>query len=66
MSAEYICDGCGKQAKDVHYPNGQTGWHKPNNWYQRQDEDGPRDACSRECIEKFAVKSGKTGVVLPI
>lgn len=66
MSATYKCDGCGKEAPAVYYPNGDLGWHKPNKWFQRSDNDGPQDACSRECIDKIAEKSGKTSVVLPI
>jgi len=65
MSAKIRCDGCGKEAPMVHYPNGSSGWHKPDNWYQRQDECGIQDACSRECIKKIDSESGKTGVVLP-
>lgn len=63
MACEYICDGCGKRVKATH--NGLR-WLKPPSWFQRSDEDGPQDACSRECIEKIAKESGKTGVVLPI
>ena len=65
MSAKYTCDGCGKEAPAAFFPNGEPGWHKPVSWYQRQDKDGIQDACSRECIEKIAEKSGKTKVVLP-
>lgn len=42
MGAEIICDGCGKRAAMVHWPRGAFGWHKPDAWYQRQDEDGPQ------------------------
>lgn len=66
MAATYTCDGCGKQAPAIHYPNGSPGWHKPHDWYQRGDKDGVQDACSRKCIEKIAEKSGKTGLVLPL
>lgn len=63
MACEYICDGCGKRLKATH--NGRQ-WFKPRSWFQRSDEDGPQDACSRECIKKIAEKTGKTGVVLPV
>lgn len=63
MSAEFICDGCGKRAPGE-YAHGQ--WFKPRDWYERSDEDGPQDACSRACIEVIAAKTGKTGCVLPI
>ena len=65
MASEYICDGCGKREKAVDYQNGR-GWAKPPLWFQRGDKDGLQDACSRECIDKIAKKSGKTDVVLPI
>ena len=64
MACEIICDGCGKRAPGV---SGRDGnWHKPSNWYERSDKDGIQTACSRECIDKIAKASGKTGVVLPI
>lgn len=66
MAAEWICDGCGKRAPGVFWPKGDHNWHKPEKWYERSDEDGIQSACSRECIDKIAEKSGKTGVVLPI
>lgn len=66
MTAEFICDGCGKRAPGVFWPRGMPGWQKPDSWFQRQDADGPQDACSRECIKKIADKSGKTSCVLPI
>lgn len=66
MSAKFICDGCGKEAAAVRYPRGADGWHKPEQWYQREDADGIQDACSRECIKKIAEKSGKTSCVMPI
>lgn len=68
MAAEYICDGCGKRAKAQFYKNGDYShpWHKPHSWFQRVDEDGPQDACSRECIDKIAAKTNKTSVVRPI
>lgn len=65
MAAEFICDGCGNRAPAVFWPRGDAGWHKPSSWFQRQDEDGPQDACCRECIDKIAAKSKKTSVVAP-
>lgn len=63
MSAKFICDGCGKEAPAF---SGYDGaWHKPPSWYQRSDEDGIQDACSRDCIDRIAVKTGKSGVVAP-
>lgn len=53
MAAEIICDGCGN-------------WFKPSKWFERSDDDGIQSACSRECIEKIADKSGKTSVIIPI
>lgn len=58
MAAECICDGCGKRAPM--WANRVGNWFKPSNWYQRTDEDGTQVACSRECIEKIADKTGKT------
>lgn len=64
MAAESICDGCGKRAPMV---KGELGtWHKPHSWFERSDKDGIQTACSRECIEKIAEKSGKTACVLPV
>ena len=63
MSVEYICDGCGSRAPASH--NG-LNWFKPPSWFQRSDEDGPQDACSRECVDVVAAKTGKTRVVLPV
>ena len=64
MAAEITCDGCGKRAPMV--PGTDHNWHKPHSWFQRSDEEGIQDACSRECIEKVAANTGKTSVVLPI
>jgi hypothetical protein len=65
MACEYICDGCGKCEPVIF--NGGIGWRKPTIWFQRTDQkDGPQDACSRECIEKIAAKTGKTDIVLPL
>lgn len=63
MASQYICDGCGKVS-----PAGRIGrdWGKPRDWFQRSDEDGIQDACSRECIDRIAKETGKTSVVLPI
>ncbi len=63
MACEFICDGCGKR---LPASQGMKDYFKPFQWFQRGDDDGIQDACSRECIEKVATKSGKTGVVLPI
>lgn len=62
MACKFICDGCGKEA-EVKYLN---GWWKPSNWFQRSDDEGAQIACSRECIDKVAERTGKTGLVLPI
>lgn len=64
MSAEWICDGCGKREKAETYGTHTLG--KPLHWFERSDKDGVQSACSRGCIEKIAKKTGKTGVVLPI
>lgn len=63
MSAEIICDGCGKRAPMAAY-NGN--WFKPDSWFERSDNDGIQTACRRECIDKIAEKTGKTSVVIPI
>lgn len=63
MAVEYTCDGCGKKQMADKMPH---GWFKPRNWYQRMDEDGPQDACSRKCIKTIAEKTNKTSIVLPI
>jgi len=39
---------------------------KPRDWYERSDDDGVQTACSRECIDAIAEKTGKTRVILPI
>jgi hypothetical protein len=59
---EFTCQGCGKK-EPGYYMN---GWHKPHLWFERSDGDGAQTACSRECIDVIAKKSGKTGLVLPI
>jgi hypothetical protein len=63
MSCKFTCDGCGTTAPGV-FLDGR--WFKPSLWFERSDEDGPQDACSRECIARIAEKTGKTSVVLPI
>lgn len=63
MAAEFICDGCGKREPAV---PGAHSWAKPPQWFERGDEDGIQDACSRECIRRIAEKTGKTSLVLPI
>lgn len=60
----FRCDGCGCRAPGESSRRGD--WFKLSSWYQRVDEDGIQLACSRECIDKIAAKSGKTSVVLPI
>lgn len=63
MACEFICDGCGKRAPAVH---NKRDWFKPRSWFQRSDDDGVQDACSRECIDKIAKATGKTRAVIPI
>jgi hypothetical protein len=60
----FVCDGCGKQEDGWFTINGTAA--KPEGWYGRRDDDGTQIACSRECIDAVAAKSGKTRVVLPI
>jgi hypothetical protein len=60
----FICDGCGKQQEGYFTRMGDA--FKPNSWYLCTDEDGTQVACSRECIDKIALKSGKTRVIIPI
>lgn len=63
MACEFICDGCGKRESGMYMG---FNWHKPPSWFERSDEDGAQDACSRECIDIIAEKTGKTRVILPI
>ena len=63
MGCEFVCDGCGKR-EQASIVNGE--YHKPWDWFGRRDKDGPQVACSRECINKVAAETGKTGLVLPI
>lgn len=62
MAAEIICDGCGKR-EPMESAHGR--WFKPSLWFERSDKDGIQSACSRQCIDAIAEKSGKTNVVLP-
>ncbi len=64
MPAEIICDGCGKREKMIHGADGN--FHKPHNWFQRNDEDGIQVACSRECVEIISKNTGKPSIILPI
>lgn len=64
MAVEFICDGCGKRQRGSESRDGVA--YKPRDWYQRTDDDGTQTACSRECIEIIAEKTGKTKVVLPL
>ncbi len=63
MACKIICDGCGKE-ENGEYAN--HSWHKPHQWYERKDEDGPQTACSRQCIDLIAKKTGKTDLVCPV
>jgi hypothetical protein len=64
MAVEFICDACGKRQEGFASRMGE--YFRPNTWFQRSDDDGTQLACSRECIDEIAAKSGKTNVVLPI
>lgn len=79
MSAEWICDGCGKREPGAISALGN--WCAPPGWFERtvfEDEGtvtrfGPvgrakatLSACSRECIEPAAKKAGAHSLVLPI
>lgn len=73
MSAESICDGCGKRARMT---SAHGNWLKPHDWFERtpRDERGEYEntitACCRECIPKAEanMRPGKDPmtVVLPI
>lgn len=65
MAVIYVCDGCGKQEPGEVWPG---GWFKPSEWFQRRDRRDERDyhACSRECIDAIAEKTGSTIVVRPV
>ena len=58
-----VCDGCGEQTPMT---SNWRGWFKPPSWFERVDEDGIQIACSRECIDRVAERTGKTSVVLPV
>ncbi len=64
MACEFICDACGKRKPGWSSRGGE--WFKPNDWYERTDDDGTQTACSRDCIKKIAEKTGKTDLVLPV
>ena len=66
MAVKYICDGCGIERPAKFYKTNPNVWFKPENWFQRSDEDGIQDACSRTCIDIISSKSGKTTVVIPV
>ena len=62
--AEFVCGGCGKRERGV-FAAGR--WYKPYFWFERGYDAGDvQIACSRECIEKIARKTGKTSIVKPI
>lgn len=65
MAAEWICDGCGKREPAM-VAGIPKKFMKPRDWYERSDDDGVQTACSRECIDAIAEKTGKTRVILPI
>lgn len=64
MACKFVCDGCGKEVPARYYASSYD-YTKPIDWFQRGDKDGIQDACSRECIEIIAKKTGKTAVVAP-
>lgn len=64
MATEWICDGCGKRAAGVPGPHGR--WLKPHDWFERSDDEGIQSACSRQCVDKIAEATGKSGLVLPL
>ena len=65
MSTFYKCDGCGRIEPAVDIGEKIAINSIPHGWFQRKDEDGVQDACSRECIKQIAANTGKTDVVLP-
>jgi hypothetical protein len=64
VQCEFTCQGCGKKAPGVY--GYDHAWHKPSDWFERSDDDGPQTACSRDCIETISKRSGKTSCVLPV
>jgi hypothetical protein len=65
MACEYICDGCGKRESGSYLKG--FGYQPPKGWQiAYADYNRRMDACSRDCIEKIAAKTGKTGIVLPL
>lgn len=63
MACEMICDGCGKREKAS---EGDNGYFKPKDWYQRTDEQyGILLACSRECIKVIEERTGTKAAILP-
>lgn len=78
MSAEWICDGCGRREVGL---AGFNGWRKPVHWYEKTIFENEGDsiqvrlsdrvqtilsACSRRCIETAAAKAGTHSLVLPV
>jgi hypothetical protein len=61
---EFTCQGCGAKAPGVY--GFDHSWHKPAHWFERSDGDGAQTACSRECIDIIAEKTGKTACVIPL
>lgn len=66
MSCFYVCDGCGKTEKARFYKSNPTRFFDPADWFERGDEDGIQNACSRECVKKIAEETKKTSVVIPL
>jgi hypothetical protein len=65
MACEYICDGCGEVTKGIFYSTNPTRWFKPDHWFQRSNDKGIQDACSRECAEKINTKTGERTPIAP-
>ena len=61
---EFTCQGCGEKAPGVY--GRDHAWHKPDQWFERSEDDGVQTVCSRRCIDKVAARTGKTSVVLPL
>lgn len=78
MSAEWICDGCGRREPGEIGLSGN--WFKPSRWYEKtvfEDEGSSPfgkvgrakttlSACSRACIESASKKAGVHSLVLPV